>query len=135
MWRVPTKKFSDFISFVIEENPDVLIVQEATEPWIDRLKVLRERFAYAKALPRPWGVGIALYSRIPVERFDVISLGSERESVLLARLNRGGRVLSFVTVHPRPPCGETTFDRETNNFTMRPQWFKRYRRQRFWWEI
>jgi endonuclease/exonuclease/phosphatase (EEP) superfamily protein YafD len=107
------KNFSDFISFVVEENPHVLIIQEATESWIDRLRVLQERFPYEKALPRPWGVGIALYSRIPVERFDVIALGSERVPGLLARLTGGGGALSVVTVHPRPPHRRHDF-RERN---------------------
>ena len=35
------KNFSAFIGLVIEENPDAVIIQEATEPWIDRLKVLK----------------------------------------------------------------------------------------------
>jgi endonuclease/exonuclease/phosphatase (EEP) superfamily protein YafD len=71
------KNFSGFISYVIAENPDVLIIQETTELWIHRLQVLEERFPYNKALPRPWSIGIALYSRVPVEQFDVIALGSE----------------------------------------------------------
>jgi endonuclease/exonuclease/phosphatase (EEP) superfamily protein YafD len=103
------KNFSDFIGFVIEENPDVLIIQEATELWIDRLKALKERFPYDKTLPRSGGLGIALYSRLPVERFDVIALGSERVPGLLARLQRGGGVLSVVTVHPRPPLRRNYF--------------------------
>jgi endonuclease/exonuclease/phosphatase (EEP) superfamily protein YafD len=101
--------FSAFISFVIEENPDVLIIQEATEPWINRLRVLKERFPYDKALPRPGGIGIALYSRIPIERFDVLAIGSERVPGLLARLNRGGGVFSVVTVHPRAPLCRNCF--------------------------
>src|SRR5262245_33712376 len=103
------KNFAAFISFVIEENPDVVIIQEATQPWIDRLKGLKERFPYDKALPRPRGFGIALYSRIPVERFDVLVIGSERAPGLLARLNRGGGVLSVVTVHPRAPLCQNRF--------------------------
>jgi endonuclease/exonuclease/phosphatase (EEP) superfamily protein YafD len=97
------KSFSDFIRFVLEENPDVVIIQEATEPWIHRLQGLEERFPYHKALPRPRGVGIALYSRLPVAHFDVIALGSARLPGLLARFTRGGGVLSVVAVHPRPP--------------------------------
>jgi endonuclease/exonuclease/phosphatase (EEP) superfamily protein YafD len=97
------RNFADFIGLVREEHPDVVIIQEATERWIDHLHVLEERFPYVKALPRPGGVGIALYSRIPVERFEVMALGSERMPGLLARLHLGGGVLSVVTVHPRPP--------------------------------
>jgi endonuclease/exonuclease/phosphatase (EEP) superfamily protein YafD len=103
------KNFSAFIRLVIEGNPDVVIIQEATEPWIDRLKVLKERFPYDKALPRPGGFGIALYSRIPVEGFDVLAIGSERVPGLLARLNRGGGVLSVVTVHPHAPLCRNYF--------------------------
>ena len=36
--------------------------------------VIEERLPYTKALPRPGSVGIALYSRIPIERFDVVPL-------------------------------------------------------------
>jgi endonuclease/exonuclease/phosphatase (EEP) superfamily protein YafD len=97
------RNFADFIGLVREENPDVVIIQEATERWIDHLHVIEEQFPYAKALPRPRSVGIALYSRIPVERFDVVALGSERRPGLVARLHLGGGVLSVVTVHPRPP--------------------------------
>ena len=103
------RNVAELISLVIEETPHVVIIQEATESWIDRLKVLHERFPYTKALPRPGSVGIALYSRMPVERFDVISLGSQRVPGLLARLHDGGGVLSVVTVHPRPPLRRHDF--------------------------
>jgi endonuclease/exonuclease/phosphatase (EEP) superfamily protein YafD len=95
--------FAEFIGLVREESPDVVIIQEATERWIDHLHVIEERFPYAKPLPRPRGVGIALYSRIPVERFEVMALGSERMPCILARLHLGSGVLSIVTAHPRPP--------------------------------
>ena len=94
------------IRLVIEEDPQVVILQEATELWLERLKVLQERFPYATALPRPGSVGIALYSRLPVERFDVIPLGSRRIPGLLTRLDGGGGGLSVVTVHP-PPAAAT----------------------------
>jgi endonuclease/exonuclease/phosphatase (EEP) superfamily protein YafD len=101
--------FADFIRYVMEEDPDVVIIQEATESWIHQLHVLEERFPYHKALPRHGSVGIALYSRLPVEQFEVLALGSERLPGLLARLNRGGGVLSVVTVHPRPPLRPHAF--------------------------
>lgn len=97
------------IRLVIEEDPQVVILQEATELWLERLKVLQERFPYATALPRPGSVGIALYSRLPVERFDVIPLGSRRIPGLLTRLDGGGGGLSVVTVHPRPPLRRHDF--------------------------
>jgi endonuclease/exonuclease/phosphatase (EEP) superfamily protein YafD len=97
------ENFAALISLVSEENPQVVIIQEATALWLEQLTVLQARFPYAKALPRPGNAGIALYSRLPVERFDVISLGSRRIPGLLARLNGGGGGLSVVTVHPRPP--------------------------------
>ena len=97
------------IRLVIEEDPQVVILQEATELWLERLKVLQERFPYATALPRAGSVGIALYSRLPVERFDVIPLGSRRIPGLLTRLDGGGGGLSVVTVHPRPPLRRHDF--------------------------
>jgi endonuclease/exonuclease/phosphatase (EEP) superfamily protein YafD len=112
--------FADFIGLVREETPDVVIIQEATERWIDHLHAIEEQFPYAKPLPRLGGVGIALYSRIPVERFDVMALGSERMPGLLARLHLGGRMLSVATVHPRPRCVDTPFAIETNNCVMPP---------------
>jgi endonuclease/exonuclease/phosphatase (EEP) superfamily protein YafD len=101
--------FAEFIGLVSEETPDVVIIQEATERWIAHLRVLEERFPNIKALPRPGGVGIALYSRIPVERFEVMALGSERMPGLLAQLHLGGGRLSVVTVHPRPPLRRHSF--------------------------
>jgi endonuclease/exonuclease/phosphatase (EEP) superfamily protein YafD len=103
------ENFSALISLVSEENPQVVIIQEATESWIERLAVLQERFPYGKVLPRPGNAGIALYSRIPVEHFEVISLGSRRAPVLLARLTGDGGVLSLVTVQPRPPLRRHDF--------------------------
>jgi endonuclease/exonuclease/phosphatase (EEP) superfamily protein YafD len=97
------QNFSDFIGLAREENPDVLIIQEATVPWVEHLKVLEERFPYAKVLPRPGGLGLALYSSLPVERFDVMALGRERVPGILARLPLRGGMLSIATVHPRPP--------------------------------
>jgi len=101
--------FAELIELVREEAPDVVIIQEATERWIAHLRVIEDRFPHVKALPRPGGVGIALYSRIPAERFEVMALGSERMPGLLARLHLGGGVLSVVTVHPRPPLRQHAF--------------------------
>jgi len=97
------RQVADFIELVRAENPDVVVIHEATERWIAHLHVIEAQFPYAKALPRPGSVGIALYSRLPVERFDVVALGSERRPGLLARLPLEGGVLTVVTVHPRQP--------------------------------
>jgi endonuclease/exonuclease/phosphatase (EEP) superfamily protein YafD len=103
------RNVAELIGLVRGETPDVVIIQEATERWIEHLHVIEERFPYAKALPSSRGDGIALYSRLPVERFEVMDLGSERRPGLLAQLHRGGGALSVVTVHPRTPLRRPSF--------------------------
>jgi endonuclease/exonuclease/phosphatase (EEP) superfamily protein YafD len=97
------------LEFVQEVDPDVVMIQEATQRWIDALKILTDRFPYSKTEPHPGGWGMALYSRIPLDECEVIYLGADRRPTIRAQLRLGTGTLWLVGVHPRAPLRRNDF--------------------------
>jgi endonuclease/exonuclease/phosphatase (EEP) superfamily protein YafD len=96
-------RYDAFLALISVEHPQVVIVQEATAPWVMHLNRLRAQFPYAITLPRRRGSGLALYSRLPLERPEILALGQQQRPGLLVYLTLGSRVLALCTVHPRAP--------------------------------
>ena len=95
--------------FVQEVKPDVLMIQEATQGWVDALKILLDRFPYSITEPHPRGWGIALYSRIPLDKCEVIYSRVDRRPAIRARVRLGDGKLWLLGVHPRAPLRRNYF--------------------------
>ena len=87
-----------------EEQPDVLLLVEYNEAWQLRLVELRSRFAYHHEEVRGEGLGMALWSNLPIKQSETRFLVSERRPSIWAELElKSGEPLNFVGVHPTPP--------------------------------
>ena len=87
-----------------EEQADVLLLIEYDEGWQQQLRELQSQFPYHHEEVRGEGLGIALWSKLPIDKAKTRFLVSERRPSIWAELelNSGQRV-SFVGVHPTPP--------------------------------
>ncbi len=85
------------------EEADVLLLIEIDETWAEALAPLRERFTHHSEELRGEGLGIALWSKVPVNAVEVRHLVSDKRASIHADMTIAGREVAFVGLHPAPP--------------------------------
>ena len=92
------------IDELAEEHADVLLLIEFNEDWKSRLVGLEEKYPYRHEEVRGEGLGIAVWSKLPIESAQTRHLVSERRASIWAKVRASsGEVFNLVGVHPTPP--------------------------------
>jgi len=87
-----------------DEKPDVLLLVEYDEDWQKRLSALQSTFKFHHEEVRGEGLGMALWSNLPIKSSKTRFLVSERRPSLWAELETdSGQKINFIGVHPTPP--------------------------------
>jgi endonuclease/exonuclease/phosphatase (EEP) superfamily protein YafD len=89
--------------FIDESNPDLVLLMEVNGAWVRSLSEIESRYPHHKAIPREDNFGIALYSRLPFARCEIVYLGKAGVPSILAELDSGGELISILCTHPVPP--------------------------------
>lgn len=86
------------------EDPDLLLLIEINRTWSAALDSLRASYPYRKEVIRDEGLGLALWSKLPLVSATVEHLVSERRPSIFATVRlRDGTRMHFAGVHPTPP--------------------------------
>lgn len=94
------------LHLIERENPDVIGLVEVNTRWLRKLKHMRTRYPYYYEVPDEHYVGLALYSRLPVEEARVLRLPGETSSpAIVATLKAPGGDVELVLAHPMSPIG------------------------------
>lgn len=93
------------LDLVAAESPDVVGLVEVNQSWLRRLEVLRKRYAYHFEAPDEHFVGLALYSRYPLENARVMTLPDESPPAIAATLKTPQGDVGIVITHPMSPEG------------------------------
>ncbi len=98
-----------------EEQADLLLLIEIDESWDERLQPLRSRYSHFHDELRGEGLGMAIWSKFPIESAETKYLISKRRASLWVELKSNVGVINLVGVHPTPPglqdsTGETRRD-------------------------
>jgi endonuclease/exonuclease/phosphatase (EEP) superfamily protein YafD len=89
---------------IAKEDPDLVGLVEVNSRWLHRLKPLREWYPYHFEVPDENYVGLALYSRLPLEDARVLQLPGEPSTpAIAATLKAPGGDVEIVLVHPMSP--------------------------------
>ena len=102
-------QYSSLIQLVREEQPDLLIVEELTDQWLEGLKSLSQMFPYVETAPRDGGAGIALFSRLPLQESEAVFLIQQDQPSIAAKLSIGTATVSLLAVHPHTPLRRDHF--------------------------
>ncbi len=88
-----------------EENPDVLLLIEANGGWIDALSKIRERYPHRLEAIREEGLGLVLWSRVPLGDARVRHMVTDDRPSLWVDLDlEGAPSVRLVGIHPTPPA-------------------------------
>jgi endonuclease/exonuclease/phosphatase (EEP) superfamily protein YafD len=94
------------LDLVERENPDVIGLLEVNAQWLRELKPLRARYPHHYEVPGELHVGLALYSRLPLEHARALRLpGDGSTPAIAATLAAPGSDVEIVLAHPMAPVG------------------------------
>jgi endonuclease/exonuclease/phosphatase (EEP) superfamily protein YafD len=93
------------LDYLLAADADVICLLEFDGKWQAALAPLHAKYPHRLTDPRPDNFGIAVYSRIPLEKAAVLDLGEAGLPSIEARLSRQGRGLVVIATHPVPPAG------------------------------
>lgn len=101
---------------IAREQPDVLLLMEINQAWIDWLEPTLSRYSYRLDRPLDNTYGMAFATRLAVDRAQMVQQTSANTPTLYATLRMpDGAPLALIGLHPRPPLpGESTQSRDRN---------------------
>lgn len=86
---------------------EVVFLMEVNHRWTAALSELRALYPHHVALPREDNFGVALFSKIPWTRQEILWLGQAHVPSIEIELSHQGRPLTIIGTHPLPPVGGT----------------------------
>jgi len=102
------------LDLVERESPDVIGLLEVNARWLRTLKPLRARYPHRYEVPGELHVGLALYSRSPLEDARELRLPDDGSTpAIAATLAAPGGDVEIVLAHPMSPVG-AQFIRQRN---------------------
>jgi endonuclease/exonuclease/phosphatase (EEP) superfamily protein YafD len=99
-------RHEDVLAMIRERNPTLLLLMETNERWLSALAPLTERYPHVVSRTRSDNFGIALYSKVPFESAEIVSLGSADVPSVVARFLIEGEPITLIGTHPVPPIRE-----------------------------
>lgn len=94
---------AEVIEALSEVDPDVLLLIELDDRWRRELASVRASYDHHVEAIREHGLGIALWSRCPMEDERIEHLVTKDRPSVRATLRLRDRVVHFVGLHPTPP--------------------------------
>jgi endonuclease/exonuclease/phosphatase (EEP) superfamily protein YafD len=99
------RQFDDVRRFLRETAPDLFVLEEVNADWLYELEPLKRDYPHVRAHPREDNFGIALFSRIPFETAEILTIGKAGVPSVAARFDLDGQSLTVIGTHPVPPAG------------------------------
>ncbi|MEG5034526.1 endonuclease/exonuclease/phosphatase family protein [Microcoleus sp. AT3-D2] len=102
------RRYSEVISLVKAEQPDIAVFVEVNSSWAKQLSVLSEIFPYSSKQQESERFGSAIYSKLPLENSSVKAFSNQRKS-LSADVKFQGKIISLILAHPTVPIKQESF--------------------------
>lgn len=109
------RSFDPVLSLIRQETPDLALLIEVDEAWLEQLDTLKDILPYQFGEANPYNLGIVLYSRQPLINAQANPFETARNTGITANLTINGQSLALIGIHPPPP--------------IKPHWFQVRNRQ------
>ncbi len=103
------KDYGRMQELIRTEQPDVVGIIEASSGWMEALSVFEETYPHVVSRPREDNFGIALLSRFPFEKSEIIEVGDAMVPSAMARIRSNDREFTIVATHPPHPVRRSGF--------------------------
>jgi endonuclease/exonuclease/phosphatase (EEP) superfamily protein YafD len=102
LWQ-PNQSHADVLHLVEQNNPDLILLVESNQRWLDELEPLRQAYPFWVVQPREDNYGVALLSCHPVLEREVCAFSAAGVPSIVAQVDLDGRAITVVCTHPPPP--------------------------------
>lgn len=102
--RLKNKKYQNLIELVNEIDPDVFLITEVDQKWLDSISVLTKKYIYTVLNPLENTYGIALYSKLKLEKSEVKYMIEKDIPSIHSNVQLNGQSIQLLGLHPRPPA-------------------------------
>ncbi|MGD9681356.1 MAG: endonuclease/exonuclease/phosphatase family protein [Candidatus Obscuribacterales bacterium] len=103
--------YKPFIDLVAERNPDIIALVEVDRKWIEALEPATRAYPHRKI--ELTGPGMALFSKLPIESYEVSYFGKYHHPRMKLTLRCGDRSINAIIAHPTTPKSELGFRERT----------------------
>lgn len=110
-------EFKKSIPWIIKQNADIVVLQEITQPRADDLKELKKHYAWSqvKINDKRKAFGMAIFSKLPVSKFDYVDIGDGWNHYTRTELSAGDKKLHLYELHTPPPVSQLFFELRNQN--------------------
>ncbi len=85
-------------------QPDVLLLLETNQWWVDQMKGLESDYPYHRTIPLENTYGMALYSKLPLSQVEIKYVIQEDVPSIHGMISLSeGTLVKFHCLHPKPP--------------------------------
>jgi endonuclease/exonuclease/phosphatase (EEP) superfamily protein YafD len=113
---------SSVAKLIGDEDPDILVLEEVTEEWLQQLEPVLSGYAHRIEEPRDDNFGIALFSKLPVISEEIRECGAAAVPSILAEFASGGSRFAVLATHPVPPTSEAYSRWRNEQLAELPKW-------------
>lgn len=97
-------QYSTLEEIVSERTPDIVVLMEVDQTWLDALDGLLSGFAHLVCEPRDNSYGMVLASRLPLSKVEVADLLTEGVPSIRATVSLSKQLeFRLYAIHPEPP--------------------------------
>jgi len=97
-------RFDQWRDVISDANPDILVVLESDDRWVEAARPLFERYPHRVVCPQDNWYGMMMLSRLPIEQHQVRYWVQDDIPSIDARIRlTNDQCVRMIAVHPRPP--------------------------------
>ena len=98
------QKVEPLLDLISEIDPDVILLSEPNQWWLDQLDALEDAYPYTILQPQENQYGMLLYSRLELVNTEIRFLIEPEIPSLRTQIRlRSGTLITLYGMHPRPP--------------------------------
>lgn len=97
------------LDLVLQESPDILVLQEIDTHWMERLAPLFVHYPHRTIEPRNDNFGIAVLSKIQPVKLSATRWGSLDLPSVEGQFSLDGKVFHLLATHPLPPINAVNY--------------------------
>lgn len=105
--KTESRAYAGVAALLQRAEVDVVAFEEVDAAWLQALAPQRAGFPFRVEQPRDDNFGIALWSKLPLHRAQVVEVGARGYATIDAEIEVGGGRLRVLVAHPPPPIGAT----------------------------
>jgi endonuclease/exonuclease/phosphatase (EEP) superfamily protein YafD len=116
------RNYDAVLALVRREKPDFVLLLEVTPEWVKAMGQLDVDYPFSRALPRYDAAGIALFSRLPIEQFEIRGRAEIGLPTFVAELALPTGLLTLIGTHPASPGSADHFAMRNRQFALIARW-------------